>query len=67
MWLRKKVLITVDLISQITSLSKVRFDPSQYFRGKDNDKKLVAKMRKKYDVLEDKRVYVIDTINDQEV
>ena len=62
-----KVPIMVDLISQITGLPKARFDPSQYFKGKDNDKKLAARLKKKYDVIHNKRVYVNDTINDKVV
>ena len=58
---------TIDLISQIIDFPKAGVDPSQYFRGKDNGKKTVARLKKKYDVIRDKRVYVIDTINDQGV
>ena len=62
-----KVPIMVDLICQITSLPKAGVDPSQYFTWKDNDKKLETRLRNKYGVVKDKRVYVISTINDQEV
>ena len=55
------------LISQISGLPKVGVDPLQYFQGKDNKKNLTAKMRNKYGIIKDKRVYIIDTINDQVV
>ena len=55
----------VDLIYQITVLTKEGVDPSQYFKGKDNDKKLEARLRKKYGVVKYKREFVIDTINYQ--
>ena len=64
---RYKVPITFDLISQITSFPKVGVNPSQYFRGKDNDIKLVARLKNKYDVVRDKHAYVISTINGKAV
>ena len=59
--------ITVDMISQIPGFPKAWVDPSQYFRGKVNDKKLLARLKKKYNVIAKKRAYFIDTITDQGV
>ena len=64
-WLDTKVPFMADLIFQITSLPKEGVDPSPYFRGKDNEKRLVARLKKKYDVVCDKRAYIIRTINDK--
>ena len=41
------VAIMVDLISEITGLPKDGPDPSQYFKGKDNDKRLAVRLKKK--------------------
>ena len=54
-----KVPIIVDLISQITNLPKAGVDLSQYFRGKHNDKKMVVRLKKKYDVICGERAYLI--------
>ena len=62
-----KVPVTVELISQITRFPTKGADPSQYFCGKDNNKRLRAKLKKKYDVAHDKRAYVISTSNDYAV
>ena len=67
LWLDAKIPITIDLISQVIGLPKVGVDPCQYFKGKDNDKKLVVRLKKKYDVIHDERAYVINTINAQGV
>ena len=48
-----KVLVTVNLISQIIRPPKEIDDPSQYFSAKDNEKWLVAKRKKNYDVIQD--------------
>ena len=42
-------------------------DLPQYFKGKDNDKNIVVKMKQKYGVVKDTRAYVIGTINEQAV
>ena len=42
-------------------------DPSQYFRDKDSDKRLVAKLKNKYGMDRENRAYVVDTINDHAV
>ena len=62
LWMGKNIPIVVDLISYIVGLPKAGVNLSQYFRGKDNDKKLATKMQNKYGVVKDKRAYVIDTI-----
>ena len=36
------IVLTVDLISEITRLPKDGPDSLQYFKGRDNDKRLVA-------------------------
>ena len=43
------------------------FYPFQYFRGKINDKRIAVKLKKKYNVDQDKHAYVIRTINDRAV
>ena len=40
-------------------------DLSQYFHDKNNDKWLVTKLKKKYDVIKENKTYVISTINDK--
>ena len=59
--------MTLDLISHITVLHKAGVDPSQYFQGTVNDKKLAAKLRNKYRVEKDTRAYLIKIINDHAV
>ena len=46
----KLLRITLELISNIMWLPKDGPDPSQYFRGKDNDKTLAARLTKKYEL-----------------
>ena len=58
------VVITVDLISDITGSPKDGPDPSQYFKGRDNDKRLVAQLKQRYDLQHDGMVYHIEIIND---
>ena len=38
LWLDTPIEVTVDLIAEITGLPKDGIDPSQYFKGQDNDK-----------------------------
>jgi hypothetical protein len=47
LWLDRRVNITIDLIHRIKGLSKNGADPTAYFMGKDQDKKLVAWLIKK--------------------
>ena len=42
LWLDHRVYITIDLIHQITGLSKTDIDPTTHFVGKDQDRKLAA-------------------------
>ena len=65
LWLDTKLPITVDLISYITGFHKEGIDPYQYFRGKDNDKKLDARLKNRYDVVHDKIAYIIRTFNEK--
>ena len=66
LWLDTKVTIAIDLISHITILHKEGVDPSLYFNEKNNKKWLVARIKNIYDVVHEKRSYVISTINDKE-
>ena len=56
-----------DLISQITSFPKIGADLSKYFKRKDNEKMLVTRINKKYDVVPNKRAYIISTIDNKGV
>ena len=42
--------VTVDLIEEITGLPKDGVDPLQDFKDRDNDKRLVAWLKLKYDL-----------------
>ena len=64
LWLDKMIAVMVALISEITWLPKDGTDPSQYFRGRDNDKRLVEKLNKRYGLQRDRRAYHVDIIND---
>ena len=44
-WLDIKVPFMIKLISQIIRFPMVGVNPLQYFRGKDNDKSLVVKLK----------------------
>ena len=50
LWLDRKVDITIDLIHLIIGLSKTGADPTTHFVGKDQDKKLVVRLIKKYNL-----------------
>ena len=67
LWLDTKVPVTVELISQINGLPMKGGNQSKYFHGKDNNKRLASRLKNKYDVIHDKRAYVISTINDHVV
>ena len=58
-------MIMVDLISEITRLPKDAPDPSQYFKGRDNDKRFAAQLKERYDLQRDGRAYHIDNINNR--
>ena len=64
LWLDSSVTIMVDLIADITGLPKDGPDPLQYFRGKDNDKRLAARLEKKYGLRHNGWDFRIDSIND---
>ena len=65
MWLKIKVPVTIQLIFEVRGFSVKGADLSQYFHGKDNEKQLAAKLKRKYDVIKDIKDYVISTINDR--
>ena len=66
-----------DIVARNTSRNHSRIDlrhhgaakgwirPLVVFRGKDNDKRLVARLKKRYELQNDGRAYRIDSINDQ--
>ena len=56
--------VTIDLILEIMRFPKEGPDPSQYFQGKDNDKSLVAKMKRKYDLERNGCAYKVVNINE---
>ena len=59
------VAVMVELISEIIGMPKDGLDPSQYFRGKDNDNKLSEKLKGRYNLQRHGHAYHIDSINDQ--
>ena len=61
------VAIIVALISKIMGLPKDGPDPSQYFRGRDNDKRLSTRLKKRYGLNRDGWAYHINNINDHTV
>ena len=65
LWLDRRVNITIDLIHQITGLSKTREDPSAHFVGKDQDKKLDAQLIKKYNLTRGGQAYDVVQIEDK--
>ena len=48
-------------------LPKEGSNPSQYFWGKDNDKKLVVKLKKIYNLKCNGHAYIVENINEQVV
>ena len=67
LWLDTPITLIVDLNSEITGLPKDGEDPSQNFKGRDNDKCLAAWLKERYDLQRDGRSYHINSINEQEV
>ena len=57
--------ITVDLILEITALKKDGIDPLQYFKGRDNDKRLAMRLKERYNFQRDGKAYRIEKINEQ--
>ena len=65
LWSDRKVDITIDLIHRITGLSKNGADPTVHFMGKDQDKKLVGQLIKKYNLMRGGRAYDATRIEDK--
>ena len=65
LWMDTKFPIMVNLISQITGFPKEGVNSYQCFKGNDNEKKIAVRLKKRYDVICDKREYVISTINEK--
>ena len=57
----------MELISDITGFTKDGTSPSQYFRGKYNDRRFSANLKKIYNMQHDRRAYHVNSINDQVV
>ena len=57
----------VELIASITRFPNVGGDLEPFFDGKDQDKNLAARMKKKYGLDSDKRGFNITSINDQDI
>ena len=57
LWLECRVNITIDLIHQITGLSKTGADPAAHFVRKDQDKKMAAWLIKKYNLTRGGQAY----------
>ena len=65
LWLDCKVDIMIDLIHWITGLSKTGVDPMAHFVGKDQDRKLVVRLIKKYNLTRGGRAYDAAQIEDK--
>ena len=65
LWLDRKVDITIDLIHQIMGLSKTDADPATHFVEKDQDKKLVVRLIKKYNLTRGGWAYNATQIEDK--
>lgn len=65
LWLDHRVDITIDLIHRITGLSKTRADPVAHFVRKDQDKRLVARLIKNYNLTRGGRAYDVVQIEDK--
>ena len=65
LWLDHRVNITIDLIHQITGLSKIVADPTTHFVGKDQDRNLVTWLIKKYNLMRGGRAYDAMQIEDK--
>ena len=65
LWLDHRVDITIDLIHQIIGLSKNGVDPAAHFVGKDQDKKLAARLIKKYNLTRGGWAYDVVYIEDK--
>lgn len=65
MWLDHKVDISIDLIHRIIGLSKTGADLVAHFVGKDQDKKLVAQLIEKYNLIRGGWAYNVVQIEDK--
>ena len=65
LWLDHRVDIMIDLIHRIMGLSKIGADPMTHFIGKDQDKKLAARLTKKYNLMRGGRAYNAAQIEDK--
>ena len=65
LWLDRRVDITINLIHQITGLSKTGVDPATHFMGKDQDIKLAVQLIKKYNLTRGGRAYDAVQIEDK--
>ena len=57
LWLNRRVDITIDLIHRIIGLIKIGGVPVTHFMGKDQDRKLVTWLIKKYNLTRGERAY----------
>ena len=65
LWLDSQIFVDVNLIDSITRLSKVGVDMEPFFSREEQDKIIVAWIKKKYNFTLDKRGINIASINDQ--
>ena len=59
--------VTIELISQFTGVPKKGPNPSQYFWGKDNNKKVEVNLNNIYKLQHDRCAYVVHIINEKDV
>ena len=64
LWLGTRIFFYVNLIYSITGLSKVGVDMEPFFAREEQEKIIVAWIKKKYNVTRDKRGINIASIND---
>ena len=65
LWLGERVSIDAMLIRRITALPCKGLDPTKAFVGKDQDKKLTAKMKQDYGLTKGTGGYSISSIKDK--
>ena len=64
LWLKRNILVDVELITSITGLPLAGVDPMPFFTRKDQDATLTNRMKEKYNLSRDKRGFSIASIND---
>ena len=64
LWLDRRVNIIIDMIHQIMGLSNTTTDVAAHFVGKDQDKNIVARLIKKYNLTRGGREYDVMQIED---